>query len=127
MKINDLCKEAYDVAKEKGWYKKPISALERHMLMVSELAEATEEVRNNTPPVNFGKLPEDDDRFITLDHKVIIDLSKLKPEGELIELADVVIRIADYCGAMSWDLEEAIRIKMEYNKTRTKRHGGKLY
>ena len=47
------------------------------------------------------------------------------PEGVPIELADVVIRIMDMCGLYGIDLEEAIKTKMEYNKTRPHRHGGK--
>jgi NTP pyrophosphatase (non-canonical NTP hydrolase) len=42
------------------------------------------------------------------------------------ELADVVIRIADFCGAMGIDLERQIAAKMAYNETRSYRHGGKL-
>jgi hypothetical protein len=36
-----------------------------------------------------------------------------------------VIRILDLCGALGIDLEEAMRMKHEYNKTRPYRHGGK--
>lgn len=49
-----------------------------------------------------------------------------KPVGFPIELADVIIRIADFCGLHGIDLEEAIRFKMTYNKTRSHRHGGKI-
>ena len=48
-----------------------------------------------------------------------------KPEGVAVELADCMIRILDYCGHAGIDIEEAIRIKHEYNKTRPYRHGGK--
>ncbi|NFV47558.1 nucleotide pyrophosphohydrolase [Clostridium botulinum] len=39
------------------------------------------------------------------------------------ELADTVIWIADLCGALNIDLEEEIRKKMEFNKTREYKHG----
>ncbi len=48
-----------------------------------------------------------------------------KPEGIPVELADTVIRIADFCGLHGIDLQQAIDIKLEYNKTRTYRHGNK--
>jgi hypothetical protein len=34
-------------------------------------------------------------------------------------------RILDYCGKKGIDIEEAIRIKHKYNKTRPYKHGGK--
>jgi NTP pyrophosphatase (non-canonical NTP hydrolase) len=43
------------------------------------------------------------------------------------ELADVCIRIFDLCGSMNLNLEKAIVEKMEYNKTRPYKHGGKSY
>ena len=74
MKINDLVQESHGAAKEKGWWEKPKSPLEVHMLCVSELAEATEEARSGTPKVYF-----------------MSDGNGLeKPEGELIELADTI-------------------------------------
>lgn len=48
-----------------------------------------------------------------------------KPEGIPIELADILIRIADTCGARGINLTEALRLKMAYNKTRPTRHGDK--
>lgn len=49
-----------------------------------------------------------------------------KPEGAVVELADVVIRIMDWCGRKELGLESAIRAKVTYNQTRPHRHGGKL-
>ena len=48
-----------------------------------------------------------------------------KPDGLPIELADAIIRILDLAGWLGIDMEDAIRTKQEYNKTRAYRHGGK--
>jgi NTP pyrophosphatase (non-canonical NTP hydrolase) len=42
-----------------------------------------------------------------------------------IEIADLVIRVADFCRANGIDLAAAVRYKMAYNETRPHRHGGK--
>ncbi len=49
----------------------------------------------------------------------------MKPEGIPSELADIVIRVLDMCAHYKIDLEEIIRIKIVYNKTRPYRNGGK--
>lgn len=48
-----------------------------------------------------------------------------KPEGVPIELADVLIRVFDIAGRYGIDLDEAVLIKMQHNKTRPHKHGGK--
>ena len=106
MKINELVKEVHETAKEKGWWDSPRSPLEIHALIHAEVAEATEEARQGNPNMY---------------------LEEGKPEGELIELADAIIRIADWCGFKGWDLEEALKVKIEYNKTRSYRHGNKKF
>jgi len=50
----------------------------------------------------------------------------VKPTGAVVELADVVIRILDWCGRKKLDLETALGDKHTYNTTRPYRHGGKL-
>lgn len=49
-----------------------------------------------------------------------------KPEGIAAELADVLIRVFDYCGAYGVPLGEATIRKHLYNHSRPYRHGGKL-
>ena len=48
-----------------------------------------------------------------------------KPEGVTSELADVLIRIFDFCGKYQLPLGKILIEKMEYNKKRPYRHGGK--
>ena len=128
MDLRDLVTEAHTAATEKGWWEQPKSPLECHMLMVSELAEATEEARVGTPAVYFntptGQVGIED---LAGEMNLKVGEVEQKPEGELIELADTVIRIADYCGHKGWDLAKAINAKMSYNATRSHRHGGKKY
>ena len=47
-------------------------------------------------------------------------------QGE-IELADVVIRIMDFCERRGWSLGKAIVAKHEFNKGRPFMHGGKEF
>ena len=111
MQINNLSMIAYRSASEKGWHDTPRSIPELLCLIHSELSEALEEYRSGNPP---------DHIYYNLDKN-----DNVKPEGLPIEIADAVIRIADFCGLHEIDLEKAINIKLEYNKKRSYRHGDK--
>jgi NTP pyrophosphatase (non-canonical NTP hydrolase) len=95
--INILCKEAYMTAKSKGWHDEERETGTLLALIHSEVSEALEADRKGNAE-NFAE-----------------------------ELADVCIRIFDLCGSRGIDLESAISKKMEYNKSRTYKHGGKAY
>lgn len=97
MKINQLCKEAYTIAKSKGWHEEPREMGTILALIHSEVSEALEADRKGDSE-NFRE-----------------------------ELADVCIRIFDLCGAKDIDLERAILEKMERNRGRSYKHGGKAY
>lgn len=121
--INELIEESHKIAKEKGWYDTERSFGELIALIHSELSEALEEYRKHgdkkghmTAIYYSGK------GYIS---ELPTEICK-KPEGIPIELADVLIRIFDICGKHDIDLEKAIEIKMEFNKTRPHRHGGKV-
>lgn len=107
MNISDLQKQAHAIAKEKGWWDKPRSIGELIALCHSELSKALEEARYDYPLND------------------IYDESPSKPAGFPIELADLIIRVADMAEGYNIDLDTAIKLKMEYNKTRPYRHGGK--
>ncbi len=104
MNINTWVKEIYVNAKEHGWHDEPRSFGDIVALCHSELSEALEEYR-----ANKGNLYYNGE----------------KPEGINIELIDCVIRIFDYLGSKGVNVEELMKIKHEYNKTRTYRHGNK--
>lgn len=107
MEIKKLIRIAGRDAKEKGWWDNPPTFGEFIALCHSELSEALEEHRSGH----------------TLTETY---LNGEKPEGIPVELADVVIRIFDYCDNMGIDLEKAIVEKMLYNRKRPYRHGNKV-
>jgi NTP pyrophosphatase (non-canonical NTP hydrolase) len=116
VKINEMVSKAHEAARSKGWWDQygelfgdqynlsPDEIAAKLCLIHSEVSEALEAVRGDA-----------------------MDLYEEngKPEGLPAELADVLIRIGDLCGALGIDLEEAVSAKMAYNLTRTHRHGGK--
>lgn len=106
MTIEDLIDESYSTAKEKGWWDNERPVGDIFMNIVAEMSEAWEEYRNN----------QDYNHIYYVDNK---------PEGIPVELADVFIRIADFCGKYNIPLERAIKEKMAFNKTRSYRHGEK--
>lgn len=113
--ISDWAEEAHALAKSKGFYdddsgkplnqRDPIVQASRIALIHSEVSEALEAVRD-------GKLEmyRDDNG---------------KPDGLIVELADIVIRCMDFAESLGLNLEQAIREKHSYNESRPHKHGRK--
>lgn len=116
MNLTDFAKEVHENARLHGWWDEERSFGEIIALCHSELSEALEEYRNSKPPVYFAT------ETVQRDGNTVIGK---KPEGIAVELADCIIRILDYCGNTQIDIENVIRCKHAYNKTRPYRHGGK--
>jgi len=120
MKLNEFADEVHETAVNKGWYDNGgPQPLERMMMIVGEISEAHECVRNK------------EKSFWVKDHDVYTFISDYKPEdgkpeGEAVEFADAMIRIADVFAHRGWNLEQVLRAKMDYNKTREYKHGEKL-
>jgi NTP pyrophosphatase (non-canonical NTP hydrolase) len=93
------------------------------MLVVAELGEALEALRNNRRSNNKIKyVPELQDKFgMTIKYSVTGFEKDIKDTFE-DELADSVIRILDLAEWLGIDLETHIKLKMEYNKTRPIKH-----
>jgi len=123
MRMNQWRDEIHKNAKVKGWWKDERSFGEIIALCHSELSEALEEFRNGRKHIWYncnGCIQEGNCL------KTIKEGERCaKPEGIPIELADCIIRILDYCGKEGIDIEEAVRIKHEYNRKRPYRHGNK--
>lgn len=110
--IGELMEESWYHAEAKGFHGKNKTFPEDIALFHSELSEALEEFRNGHELNEVYFHPGD------------LSLVK-KPEGVPIELADILIRIADVSKTHGIDLEKALRMKLEYNKSRPYLHGGK--
>lgn len=100
--LNPHVLEIHGTAKSKGWWDQPRKDAESLQLVLSELAEATEEVRNRKPAV-YAEYHD----VIFLDAENI-GARKLKPEGEAIEILDAVIRLFDWAGFKGLDLDAAM-------------------
>jgi hypothetical protein len=107
-KWNAIGQACHQISVEKGWYQSERSDAEMVQLMVTELAEATEEVRNNRAPIWFAS-QEYAQVDIVDNISLALDLASQghKPEGELIEIADCAIRILDFCAAKNLELDVA--------------------
>ena len=93
-------------AGSKGWWESERNDGELIALMHSELSEALEALRKD--------IPEDEWHVPGLD-----------PVSE--EMADVVIRVLDYCEHRGINLGSAVVKKMRFNEGREHKHGGKKF
>ena len=105
IEFDAVAQEVNHIAIEKGWWEGERNEGELIALMHSELSEALEAIRNDNPPDD--KIPE----FT----------------GVEAELADVIIRIMDMAAAKGYRVGEAVIAKINYNKNRPYKHGGKKF
>lgn len=102
--INEVARQIHENAKAHGWWDEERHFGEIVALCHSELSEALEAYRKGEPMYwsNHGK-----------------------PDGIAVEMIDCVIRIFDYLAEEEVDIEALMKMKHEYNKGRSYKHGGK--
>lgn len=109
-------------------------AAQRIMLVVTELSEAFEEVRdgrsmtetwysNKKYPGQRFVLNPGSGAFEEVDTRTRFDRAGMKPEGVPSELADVLIRVLDIGDEFGIDLAAMVQEKLAYNASRPKMHG----
>lgn len=126
MTITEIVSRAHDNAVKHGFWNPAPEFGTAIALIHSELSEALEEARDGRPDLYFVIPAQKANGSVIPEIRTdwgVGDFKGEKPEGVAVELADVVIRIADLCGHLGIDLEAAIALKMAHNETRPFKHG----
>lgn len=132
--LDALQEDVWNTAEKSGWHQPRRSMGELIALIHSEASEALEEVRNGKDPSEIYWRDRDGAEFEVNDFVEIFhrapgtnaDGTPMKTEGVAAEFADVIIRILDAAGEYDIPVVDALLHKVEYNKTRPHRHGGKV-
>ena len=126
MTLTDLQNRAWQTAKDKGFIDiKPERTIgDQLMLAVGELSEALEEIRAGHPPslIYYKGVCK---CGYAMTEKCETCGTFSKPEGFPIEIADCIIRLGQLAETCQFDLNNATKLKMDYNDTRPALHGGK--
>jgi len=106
MNLFELQVRIHDIAKAHGWWEEPCEDGTLISLMHAELSEALEWLRKD-PEAKSDHIPE----FLGVEE----------------ELADCIIRILDFAGAKRLKVIGAMLAKIQFNDTRSYRHGEKRF
>ena len=131
--LTTLASQVHADNRAKGFWANPRPLTETTMLIVTELAEAVEEERAGRPSVWYGH-DAGGETIEWYEDEVAVDAHGLvrpddnpskgpfKPEGIDIELVDALIRLLDLLGSRDVDVDELLKQKLAFNRTRGVRH-----
>lgn len=104
--LNDLAADIYETSTSKGFEPPTKKNIDRKLLLVvTEIAEAYEEIRDGYDLNKIYYSPEG------------------KPEGFSVEIADAIIRLLHITYSLGIDISDVVEKKIAYNKTRPYKHG----
>lgn len=118
--LADAQERVYAVNEANGWFEEGRTVGDDIALIHSEASEMLEAFRDGGLEDQTGEVEQHDFRTGTGGLIVLP-----KPEGFGSEAADVLIRLLDTCKRRGVDLAYEFERKLEFNKTRGHRHGGK--
>lgn len=123
MQLEQLIKDCYENSKAHGFWEGVANDNEptKIALMHSELSELLEAFRKGDPPCEKAI----DISLLKYDNGVYDGVTRRITSREE-EVADLFIRLLDYCGRYGIPLATVVVAKHEYNKSRSFMHGGKL-
>jgi NTP pyrophosphatase (non-canonical NTP hydrolase) len=112
--LKEMQAEVQEVNQEKGWYDEDVSFATAMTNLHGEVSEAWEAWRQwGTADATSTAIDQGEGHALP------------KPEGVGSEFADIFIRLLDDCDRWGIDLAAEFERKMEFNRTREYRHGGK--
>lgn len=120
MNLNEWSKEAYRLASEKGFHDEDAHTSLREQIAVYT-ANLHGEASEMWEAYRAGKLHSPCDKAERMVDAGLPPLTCIEEE-----LADILIRVLDTAGALGVDIQRAVETKHAYNKTRPRKHGGKL-
>lgn len=121
--LNEACKKWHQEMLDKGFTKKDVPT--HLMLIVSELSEALEADRTNNHAnymafeYSIKHLQKSEKTREERERDYKHDFEWHIKDSIEDEIADVFLRLMDFCGAYNIDIDKAIRYKQEYNRIRT--------
>lgn len=122
--LNDLAKQCYDNAVAKGFYEHEPTTAERIALCHSELSEWLEADRlgrkcEGIVVERLSQMHDQQDQIFQGFYRAFV-------KGNIEEeLADIIIRVLDFCGSKNIDIDAHVKAKMRFNSLREYKHGKK--